>query len=291
VNIPDGWDLTSATCDDGSDPSAIGLSAGETVKCTFENTGRGDLQITKEVIGYGDLPPDLQFEICIVGPLPATTRDCKIFSQANGWTQTWTDLIPGRYQVEETNPGPAWKVTYDPEYVDVIPGTLATVTVTNEQQYLGYTPGFWKNHGPEAPSGHNAWVYTTYTVTQEICDVFSAACSTPAFQSADGTSVFQGVSLLDGLSLRGGRGPVGGAEILLRAGIAALLNASLSDYLESAGLLNGFAPYPYEVQQIIADVNAALGSEDRQTMLDLAYQLDQTNNGGSSYFDWDWPRP
>ncbi|MCP4543075.1 MAG: hypothetical protein GY832_38665, partial [Chloroflexi bacterium] len=37
VNIPSGWSLTSATCDDGSDPSAIALAPGETVVCTFEN--------------------------------------------------------------------------------------------------------------------------------------------------------------------------------------------------------------------------------------------------------------
>ena len=32
------WALTSATCSDGSDPSAIGLAAGEDVTCTFTNT-------------------------------------------------------------------------------------------------------------------------------------------------------------------------------------------------------------------------------------------------------------
>jgi hypothetical protein len=36
-NVPDGWDLESATCDDGSDPSAIDLQQGETVTCTFVN--------------------------------------------------------------------------------------------------------------------------------------------------------------------------------------------------------------------------------------------------------------
>ena len=35
--VPDGWDLTSATCDDGSDPSNIELEAGEYVWCTFVN--------------------------------------------------------------------------------------------------------------------------------------------------------------------------------------------------------------------------------------------------------------
>ena len=35
--VPDGWDLTSATCDDDSSVSAIALSADEIVTCTFTN--------------------------------------------------------------------------------------------------------------------------------------------------------------------------------------------------------------------------------------------------------------
>jgi hypothetical protein len=36
-SVPDGWSLTSATCDDGSQTSAIEVSEGETVTCTFVN--------------------------------------------------------------------------------------------------------------------------------------------------------------------------------------------------------------------------------------------------------------
>jgi hypothetical protein len=36
--VPSGWDLTSATCDGGSTPSAIVVTAGVTVTCTFTNT-------------------------------------------------------------------------------------------------------------------------------------------------------------------------------------------------------------------------------------------------------------
>jgi hypothetical protein len=35
--VPSGWNLASATCDDGSTTNAIGLAAGETVTCTFVN--------------------------------------------------------------------------------------------------------------------------------------------------------------------------------------------------------------------------------------------------------------
>jgi hypothetical protein len=37
-SLPAGWDLESATCDDGSSPSNIDVSANETVTCTFVNT-------------------------------------------------------------------------------------------------------------------------------------------------------------------------------------------------------------------------------------------------------------
>ena len=36
--LGEGWSLTSASCDDGSQPGAIGVSVGEVVTCTFDNT-------------------------------------------------------------------------------------------------------------------------------------------------------------------------------------------------------------------------------------------------------------
>ncbi|MGH3118504.1 MAG: prealbumin-like fold domain-containing protein, partial [Gaiellales bacterium] len=43
--VPDGWSLTSKTCDDGSPPEAIDVSAGETVTCTFTNKSTVDAKI------------------------------------------------------------------------------------------------------------------------------------------------------------------------------------------------------------------------------------------------------
>jgi len=51
-----GWDLTSATCDDGSEVSAIGLAAGETVTCTFSNTQRGHIIVAKTTLPSDDVP-------------------------------------------------------------------------------------------------------------------------------------------------------------------------------------------------------------------------------------------
>ena len=59
--VPAGWNLVSATCDDGSDPASIGLSAGETVTCTFHDAReKGAILITKTrkhaAAGPGDHP-------------------------------------------------------------------------------------------------------------------------------------------------------------------------------------------------------------------------------------------
>ncbi len=36
-SVPDGWDLASSTCDNGSSPSAISLESNQTITCTFNN--------------------------------------------------------------------------------------------------------------------------------------------------------------------------------------------------------------------------------------------------------------
>ena len=53
-SVPEGWELTSATCDDGSDPSEIGLDDGETVICTFNNTKQGNIVVVKQTNPDGD---------------------------------------------------------------------------------------------------------------------------------------------------------------------------------------------------------------------------------------------
>ena len=76
-------------------------------------------------------------------------------------------------------------------------------------------------------------------------------------------------SLLQALQGGGGPGLEGGARILLRAAVAALLNAAHPD-----------VDYPRTTAQILADVNSALTSGNRNTMLNLATALDNDNNIG-----------
>lgn len=116
----------------------------------------------------------------------------------------------------------------------------------------GCTPGYWKNH--EA-----AWAGTGYSRGQTVESVFDVPDSLG----------MDNVTLIAALQGGGGSGLTGAAKILLRAGVASLLNAA------HPGV--SFAASPANV---IADVNAALASGSRSTMLGLATELDNANNAG-----------
>jgi hypothetical protein len=77
------------------------------------------------------------------------------------------------------------------------------------------------------------------------------------------------VSLLDALSFPGGPTTTDAAQILLRVGVGSLLNSSS---------LSGH--FPLTTAQVIGQINTALASGDRDTILTLASHLDQLNNSG-----------
>ena len=114
----------------------------------------------------------------------------------------------------------------------------------------GCTPGFWKNH-PQA------WV--GFTPNQTLESVFDVP-------DASGLDT---VSLRAALGFPGGSGTVGASRILLRAAVAAALNSA-----------SPAVDYPLTTAEVIAQVNAALASADRSTILALATQLDTSNNLG-----------
>jgi hypothetical protein len=119
--------------------------------------------------------------------------------------------------------------------------------------YQGCTPGYWKNHTA-------SWPPTGYTTGQDIDTVFA---SVNTYYSDLGNA-----GLREALSFTGGSGNHGAAEILLRAAVAALLNAAHPN-----------VAYPRTAASVIADVNTAL-LDDRDTMLALAALLDADNNRG-----------
>jgi hypothetical protein len=168
--VPAGWDLTSATCDDGSDPSAIDLAAGETVTCTFTNTAEGTVEIVKTV--SGGLPNGQTFDFELrtgaslddVGTTVASTTTDPVTGEADFGGQTFA---PGTYQFCEVNMLPGWHSTLsddpnafvpngnDPNADNSVicveftldPGGTATFTIDNSPPPGGdaRTIGFWKN--------------------------------------------------------------------------------------------------------------------------------------------------
>ncbi|WP_224277368.1 hypothetical protein [Nocardioides lacusdianchii] len=139
---------------------------------------------------------------------------------------------------------------------------LTTLSVTPSAQateigYEGCTPGYWKNH------------------TDNWQEMKSERLFGVVYTSAP-TSV-SGLTFLQALQARGGAGADGAAQILARASAAAYLNAAH----EGLGypwrrLTTGKDDRP----ALVATVNAAFASGDRDTMLALAARLDADNNLG-----------
>ncbi|MGW4930057.1 prealbumin-like fold domain-containing protein [Agromyces sp. NPDC004153] len=109
--VPDYWNLVSATCDDGSDPAAIGLSPGETVTCTFHDEREvGSIEITKTrkhaADGLGANHPHAGVDFVITGgELPA--EGIIVTTDANGVacaTGLLVSGLAGLYTVEEVVP-------------------------------------------------------------------------------------------------------------------------------------------------------------------------------------------
>ena len=115
----------------------------------------------------------------------------------------------------------------------------------------GCTPGYWKQ-----PQHFDSWVGTGYTPNQTVGSVFT-------------NSGVASETLVQALAGGGGSTIQGAKTILLRAAVAALLNAG------SSGV-----NYQFTTAQIIAETNAALASNDRATILTLAAELDAANNAG-----------
>jgi hypothetical protein len=127
-NVPSGWDLTSATCDDGSLVSNISVAAGETVTCTFNNTKRGHLIVQKTTVPAADLT---EFTISASGTGTITGGGAGIVTDA---TDKDYEVTPGTYSVVETVPA-GWDKTADTcQNVAVAAGQTATCGFTNVKQ-------------------------------------------------------------------------------------------------------------------------------------------------------------
>lgn len=136
--VPNNWNLTSASCDNGDDPGSITLDAGEDVTCTFVNEReRGAIEITKtrkHAAAAGGEGPHAGVTFTITGgDLPAdgvtATTDANGVACVDG-------LLDGSYNVAETTV-PTGYAAVDDQTVNVTDesecgdGNEATVSFVN----------------------------------------------------------------------------------------------------------------------------------------------------------------
>jgi hypothetical protein len=128
--------------------------------------------------------------------------------------------------------------------------TVVTFVNRRRPGAQGCTPGYWKNHTDSfAPTG-----YTPGTIVGTVFTGLLPSLATQTFLTA--------------LQGGGGSGELGAQQILLRAAVAALLNAA-----------HPRVSYALTTAEITSLVNAALATHDRATILALASRLDAANNG------------
>ena len=183
--VPAGWDLTSISCNDANStgsatPKAPGetgtatyqLELGETVTCTFTNTERGTVSITKTLLG-GPIPFGESFSFQLRQGASTlsdgTVLDTKVVDSTTVFPlQLNGSLVPGDYQVCEFIL-PGWDSTIrtmtgafvpnslsDPANTDnayvcapitIDPGEDESISIDNSPPPGGMakTIGFWKN--------------------------------------------------------------------------------------------------------------------------------------------------
>jgi prealbumin domain-containing protein len=210
------------------------------------------LHVIKHVVNdSGGSASAANFTMSVTGtsPNPASFAG----AESPGTTVT---LGAGSYNVTETGPS-GYTASFSADCTGTIAaGETKTCTVTNDDVAAppvgneGCSHGYWKNH-------ESAWASTGYAPSQTVGSIFS------------GSDPLASSTLLDALKFKGGSTIAGAKQILLRQAVAALLNAA-----------HPGVAFPRTTAQVIAAVNAALASNDRTTILDLASALDADNNLG-----------
>ena len=222
--VPSGWDLTSATCDDGSSVSAIHLDPGETVHCVFTHTHRGTIVVDEVTVPGGD--PQV-FSFSLTGGPDAVNQS---FGLADATAPHGSGSVrAGTYAVAQSAAGAAWDLssatcdngspvtavqlaagaTVTCTFTNVKRGTIA-VDVTTQPAGDPQTFGFTLTGGPDAvsqsfsladataPYGSGLVRRGTYAVTAQPApagwDLASVSCSDGSAPSAVGLDAGENVT-------------------------------------------------------------------------------------------------
>ncbi len=157
---PSGWNLSSATCDDGDSPSSITVAAGQTLTCTFTNKRQGSIVVVQDTqpddpqdfsftAGGGLSPSSFQLDDHSNPTLPNTQTFSNVPAQAgysitqagvSGWILASSTCSNGNSAAAITV-APAQTVTCT--FVDQRPATLTIVKNANpdDAQNFDFTAG------------------------------------------------------------------------------------------------------------------------------------------------------
>ena len=210
----------------------------------FNTTAEGGSDVS--VVGFGQSPP----------PPTSTPTNTPTDTPTNTPTNTPTDTPTDTPTNTPTNT-PTDTPTNTPTNTPTDTPTNTPTPTPTPDFGDGCTPGYWK-----AKPHLDSWPATGYSPNQQLGTVFTFPASLSSLSS---------VTLLNALSFNDTpkNSVAGGAKILLQAAVAALLNAAHPD-----------VDYELTTNEIITQVNAALASGNRATMITLKNLLDQYNNEG-----------
>jgi protocatechuate 3,4-dioxygenase beta subunit len=196
-------------------------------------------------------------------------------SDANG-DYMITGIVPGTWKVRElqktgwTCVYPATKDAYGCYHQETFESqSVFTNNNFGNRAAEGCTPGYWKQD-----QHFDSWVPTGYAPEDMLTGLFEEIGYMPyknhyADQDSGEDPVKMSLAtLLNALQMGGGETVPDKAEILVRAAVAAVLNAEHPDV--AYGLTSAW---------IVAAVNSALDSRDATAIIGLAGKLDKANNG------------
>jgi hypothetical protein len=255
INIVCALSLSATNDADGNPNDAHVLLPGSgTVQftVTLTNTGTSTLRVVAidglpalvDCATAGPVEPSLPMTM---GPgqsavfTACTAVSCPAGAQYNLTVRAEADDQNGTLCVYDQNGNRIGDQTTCPAVVECAPGA-------------GCTPGFWKNCTIH-------WQLAGYTTGQRVRSVFNLGGCCNDLGNA---------TLRQALDWGGGSSVCEAAQHLLRAGVAALLNASSPEVGE----------YPLTPAEVIASVNAAFATCRRGPMVELAGELGRANSLG-----------
>jgi hypothetical protein len=165
--VPSGWELTSATCSDGSPVTNIDVSVNETVTCTFNNRAKGTV-IIKKITEDGHGTFGFTSNSLTPSSWNLTTTAA---GEAGSASRTFADIAPSTYDAAETVPT-GWHLVGTPSCSDSSPvtaislqaGETVTCTFHNARDRGGIDITKLRKHAALG-SGDHPHAGVTFTVT------------------------------------------------------------------------------------------------------------------------------